>query len=355
VVKILYVCLQPRGGGGASDTHVAGLVEALRKDGHRVHLVETREVDGDIVARAIAGVQAQLVALKQLRSSDLVWLRMHPLGAIAAFLTKSSRLVVEVNGVEEDFYVAYPILRRFAPVLRASLRYQLRRARMLLPVTAGLAAKLREQFPDKEIVVAPNAVNPNIFAPRYAKPVDAPRRYVVFFGALTSWQGIDIALDATVHPAWPKDLRLLVIGDGPERPLVAAAEASRPDRVVFRGPLAPADVPSYVAHARASLLPKRYHDVDAGQSPLKLYESLAAGVPVIATPSIGVTDLPAFKGLLHVAEPNARSIAETVALATSDDAESLARGLAGRAVVLEGHTWEHRVATVMGALSGCRT
>jgi glycosyltransferase involved in cell wall biosynthesis len=339
-LKILYVCLQPRGSSGASDSHVDGLVTALRELGHEVHLVETRAVAA-LPVRAWAGLFVQMRSWQRLRSSDVVWLRMHPLGAVAAWLARAP-LAVEVNGVAEDFFVAHPALRRGRWLLRAALKYQLRRAEYIVPVTDGLADELRAEFPSAKVTTLPNAVDPRVFHPGLPRPSGAPRNYAVFFGALARWQGIELALAATCEGSWPSDLVLLVIGDGPTRPEVEAAARAAPQRILYLGPLPQAAVAAYVANAKVSLIPKRYHAHRVGQSPLKMYESLSAAVPVIATRMSGVTDVSDFADLVQEVEPTAHSLAEAVAALVADEAARAERGACGRQVVLAAHSWRHR-------------
>ncbi len=351
-MKIAYVCLQPRGDGGASDTHVAGIVGAMRIRGHAVELVETR-YRGRLLGRLVVCVGMQIRAAAAIRRSDVVWLRMHPLGIVTAWLAWRRVLVVEVNGVPEDFYVAHPGLRRLGLILKPALKSQLNRADHLLPVTEGLAAQLRRRFPDSVISVIPNGVDPANFSPDLPRPADAPNGdYVIYFGSLILWQGVDVALAATRERPWPHGVTLLVLGDGPDRAQVEAAAEASPGRVCYLGPVAPEAVPGYVAHACASLIPKRYHDASAGQSPLKLYESMAAGVPVIASVLTGATDLPQIADSLHVVEPESIAFAEAVARVIADPATARDRAARGRSAVLQGHTWAHRAALVEQVLGG---
>jgi glycosyltransferase involved in cell wall biosynthesis len=345
-MRILYVCLQPRGEGGASHTHVSGLLAGLAARGHEVALAESRR-SGGLPGRTLAALWVQLRSLRPLRRSDMVWLRMHPLGVVTALLARRRVLVVEVNGVAEDFFVAHPSLKRCRLLVHAALWVQLRRATLLLPVTAGLAADLRSRFPNADVHVLPNAVDPEEFRPDLPRPAGLPPRYVLFFGALAAWQGVDLALAATREDAWPQDVVLVIAGDGTCRATVEAAQAAEPRRVRYLGPVEASALPPYVTYAVASVIPKRYHDEAVGQSPLKLYESLASGVPVIATRMTGLTDVPNVEELLYVVDQNARALAEAVAEVASDSGGARRRGLAGRAAVVAQHTWEHRAEAAM--------
>jgi glycosyltransferase involved in cell wall biosynthesis len=350
-LRIVYTCLQPRGSGDASDTHVDGLVAGLRRRGHTVDLIEFNDPNASLVRRVWVAVLVQIRARKRFRTADLVWLRMHPVGVLIFLLARKPRIVVEVNGVAEDFFVAHPGLRRVARALRWALRYQIRRADHVFAVTEGLAERCREAAAKPErVVVLPNGVDTDLFRPDVERPPGLPPRYVIFFGALARWQGIDLALEATADPSWPFDVRLVILGDGAERDRVDAAVARGGGRVQYLGAVPPAAVPGYVAHALGSLVLKRYHDAYAGQSPLKFYESLAVGVPVIATRMSGMTDVSLLQSAVVAVDATPTAVARGVGQLAQDRARD-AMGASARRAILAAHTWDHRVALAETALA----
>jgi glycosyltransferase involved in cell wall biosynthesis len=351
-VRIAYVCLQPRTGGGASDTHVDGLIRGLRDAGHDVELMEPGPPARRLTTRLVRVLLLQFRSFRAIRRADVAYIRMHPAAVVSAMLLPRKPLAVEVNGVAEDYYVSHPVLRRFQAVLRLSLLVLLRRSDVIFCVTEGLRTRVEAQLRERSrIVVVPNAADPDVFDPTHARPQELPRRYALFFGALAPWQGLDLVLAAAENGAWPDDVSLVVIGDGPERQLVERAQERRPDRIHHLGPLPAAALPPYVVHAEATFVTKRYHDSVAGQSPLKLYESLAAGVPAIATPMSGVTDVPHLQDGVYVVDATAPGLAGTLARITADPATAADRGARARRQVIDHHTWDHRARTVVTELS----
>jgi glycosyltransferase involved in cell wall biosynthesis len=83
-------------------------------------------------------------------------------------------------------------------------------------------------------------------------------------------------------------LRLVVVGDGPQR-AVAEAEARRllGERVSFRGALFGAPMRELLKDALALAVPSEWYD----NAPLVVYEALAAGVPVVASRIDGLPEL----------------------------------------------------------------
>lgn len=115
-----------------------------------------------------------------------------------------------------------------------------------------------------------------------------PDDTVLFFmGWLYGFSGVrEVA--ASLRDA-PPGVRLLVVGDGDQYDeLVALRDAGLGDRLVLTGRVPYQRIPSLLAAADVCLLP--FHTVPATEHivPIKLYEYMAAGKPVVASPLPGV-------------------------------------------------------------------
>jgi glycosyltransferase involved in cell wall biosynthesis len=173
---------------------------------------------------------------------------------------------------------------RSGVVLTGVARQLERRAYHECSVLIAISQALADQLVDEmgvardKIAVVPNGVDVHRFDPAR---VSAPRfegSFTVFFvGALASWQGLDVLLQATARVC---DIHVTVAGDGPEREaLVDLAERlGLGARVRFLGRVAPDEVPALIAAADVC-----YSGHSAFRSPLKLYEYMAMGRPVISS------------------------------------------------------------------------
>ncbi|MCU1513647.1 MAG: glycosyl transferase group 1 family protein, partial [Microbacteriaceae bacterium] len=147
-------------------------------------------------------------------------------------------------------------------------------------------------------------------------PREGLGEYVLYFGSLAPWQGIDYMLEAHASSEWPAGLKLIVIGGGVKQ---AAVEQAQGDSLQWLGPLEPAEVAAYAAGAICTLCTKS----NAGSMsevtvPFKILESVAAGVPVVATDiPAQVAMLAAGFGLLASAEHPA-DLAKAVASIHAD-------------------------------------
>ena len=196
---------------------------------------------------------------------------------LAARLTGKA-IIHEVNGPHLDITVTYPWTRHFNGLLAWLQRTQYRWAGALVPVTPQLKQWLRAEGCDNTIEVIPNGANLSLFNPARERRAGLPDRYAVFFGGFARWQGIPIMLDAVAEPDWPRDVSLVIVGDGQMTPEVQEA-AARHKRLSYLGKLPYAEVGAVVAGAFAGLVPKtRDNDTDnTGLFPIKLFEISPAG------------------------------------------------------------------------------
>ncbi|MDR3707771.1 MAG: glycosyltransferase [Capsulimonadaceae bacterium] len=107
-----------------------------------------------------------------------------------------------------------------------------------------------------------------------------------------------------------------------------------PGNVVLAGEVAYGDVPAVMAGFDVCMVPHRVTPFTMSLSPLKLYEYLASGLPIVATPVSGFRDYP---DLIHLAS-DADAFAAGIRSAL---AEPAAQGAARQTLARE-HSWDKR-------------
>lgn len=276
---------------------------------------------------------------------DVLYVRMHPAGlpAVRWARRRGVRVVVEVNGTSDDWLLAWPALRLIAPLLRLALRAELRAADAVVAVTHGLAGWARaEAGPAAVVSVVPNGVDLDRFSPdAIGAPDGLPPRYAVFVGALAPWQGLDELVAARRHREWPDGVALVVAGDGALRTLV-----DQPD-VVWLGAVPFAQVPGLLTRAVAALVPSRDR-AGTGVAPIKLFEAMGCGVPVVAA---DIADTNRYATGPLVRPGDVAGWARAVAMLAGNEAAGIAAGNSGRVAAVAEHSWDARAAATERILS----
>ncbi|MFO1081028.1 MAG: glycosyltransferase [Reyranellaceae bacterium] len=206
------------------------------------------------------------------------------------------------------------------------------RADLIVAASPELAAR----FPSSRTLLLPHGADIAHFgAPTtVADDLRRDRPVAGFYGSISEW--FDVALLADVARLMP-DWDFVLVGE--VRCDVAPLRALSNVRLL--GPRDHADLPRYVQHWQASLLPFRDTPQIRACNPLKLREYLAAGTPIVSTP---FPALRPYLGLVEVA-PSAGAYAAAIRNAAVDTRRNVYRRSAVRS-----ESWEQRAAELDHAL-----
>lgn len=291
-------------------------------------------------------VQADILVNMGRINPNALYIRNHfATFPIALWGKINSKIIVqEVNGPYEDLFIAWPKARAAASLFRWLIRIQLKWASAVVVVTPQLKEWVQAETGRQSIFVIPNATNTELFHPEARLKYTLPKPYVVFVGALAKWQGVRDLLKAVNSAKWPSDVSLVVVGDGAERMVVQqAAEADA--RVIYLGCVPYRDVPGIVANSLAGLSPQNNEGGRSmtGLLPLKLFESMACGVPVVVTDFPGQADLiRAYNCGVVIPSGDPDALAEAVSFIYSNPPIREDMGRRGREAVVREHSWDQR-------------
>ena len=136
----------------------------------------------------------------------------------------------------------------------------------------------------EDLLLVPNGVEPNRFAEQRPAPVDLPtgkEPIIGYHGAVAPW--FDFGLYSAVATALP-DLRFVIVGPVDSRVSADADRLAALSNVTMLGSRRSDDIPAYVRRFAVGTVPFVVDEMTKGVSPLKMYEYLSAGKPVVATP-----------------------------------------------------------------------
>ena len=190
-----------------------------------------------------------------------------------------------------------------------------------------------------DVEVFNRALDPDLALPADLAVIPAPRLGVV--GMHDSRLDLD-ALEALAlaDPSW----HVVLIGPLKSGQVDEARLRSHPN-IHLLGEKPRADLPGYLKGMAVALVPYRANDLTRNIFPLKLFEYLAAGVPVVVG---GLPELERYAGTIGVAG-RPEDYPELVRQALSTDTPERR---AARVALAARNTWDHRVDEISGLVEG---
>ena len=219
------------------------------------------------------------------------------------------------------------------------------RADLVLASAPALAERMRTI--SGNVLYAPNVADTELFSralspgPLDPAMADLPAPRIVFTGAIVALK-LDLPMLAELARLRPSWSFALVGPVGPGEPDADISAILAEPNIHLLGPRLYAELPDVLRAADAGLIPYARNTLTDSIFPMKVYEYLAAGLPVVATP------LPALAGLADVA--------------TASDAEGLAQLLDGlladpdpdrraqRSRAAASHSWDRRLEEIATAI-----
>ncbi len=178
-----------------------------------------------------------------------------------------------------DDWLAYEPQRRWWPAYEESFARVRERGRRVAAVSTAALERIAPTGPS---AVIPNGIDPAEWLGVAAQPpswvIGTRRPLLVYAGTLDS--RLDVAALLELAQRMP-DAHIVLVGpllDAPHlEPLGTAGN------IEIRPPLARAEVIALIRAADVGLVPHRDNALTRAMSPLKLYEYLAAGLPIVAS------------------------------------------------------------------------
>ena len=170
-------------------------------------------------------------------------------------------------------------------------RLMIRGSRAVIVICPALEETVRQIAPDAHVVVVENAPG-SWEAPATAAHAAAVRAQcsipgaapvVLYTGTFETYQGLDLLIDAVALVAERRpDVRVILAGgkaEQIERVKRQARTAGIEERTTFAGERAASEIPAYLLAADVLVSPRSR----GTNTPLKIYQYLRAGKPIVAT------------------------------------------------------------------------
>jgi len=224
------------------------------------------------------------------------------LPGLVARWTRSRPLVFEVRDLWPEGAIQLGKLRG-SLLVRAARWFErvcYLSASRVVALSDGMADDIRRRYPQVSVDVVPNSCDISLFGAASAVAAEGREgsrdreNLVVYTGSLGAMDDCAQILDAAsvLKKRGRDDIKLTLIGDGSEREaLELRARSSELEQVSFVGLLPKVDVVGWLWRATCALVVFKNVPVLATSSPNKLFDALAAGVPVIQNTQGWIRDL----------------------------------------------------------------
>ena len=232
-------------------------------------------------------------SIRRLASGYDTWHVHDFTGLVAAWIARPVRVAL-VYDIHDLFLEAGTGARLPRPLRRMAGRLERRlvgRAALVVTVNDGLADRFRTLVPAGRLLVVHNCA-PSWTAPdppptliRDALDLAPDQPVLLYHGILDRARGLDTLFDAILDPSLSR-AHLVLLGAGQDRERLAqlAAEPRFGGRVHLLDPVPPSDLLPWVASADVGAMPMPPRNLNLYlSSPNKLFECLAAGVPVVVS------------------------------------------------------------------------
>jgi len=269
-------------------------------------------------------------------------------------------LQVDADPIEEIELDSRHIPSAYLTSFERFQRYIFARAAKLIVVHPAVKRDLVSKYdlnPGK-IKVIKLGVDTELFKPLAQKQsrlilnLDPSIKYLTFVGHVLPWHGVDYVVKAIPYlQELRDDFKVIIVGDGPSLRDVMelAKERGVGDKVDFVGEVPREQVPYWISASDVCLLPVKMVRSHPGD-PIKMYEYMACGKPIIAANVEGYGDFVEKKGLgIGVDFTDSKQLAAAMDSLLKEDLSSYCEN--NRRVAVSNHQWGHTVEKVNGVLN----
>lgn len=212
----------------------------------------------------------------------------------------------------------------------------------------------------EKIVVIPNGANTELFQPmdvnKSSLGLDDGYNYVCFVGTFAPRQGVQyLILSATYILRKSPATRFLIMGGGPMRDTLTrmVEQLGLENEFIFTGEVPYEDVPKYINASDLCVAPY-VKEEDDKVSPLKIYEYLACGKPVVTSNVRGAGDIVMTSNAgLAVNSEKPKALAEAIIKLLEDKELRELMGRNGRRLIADEYSWEKIAMKIENVYKSC--
>ena len=264
--------------------------------------------------------------------------------------------VLEVNSpvVEEMSHFEGPDLLRFIGFIKE--RNKLKNTSQIVTVSSALKKYLIDFYKcQKDILVAPNAINPNrdnpsdISVSEIKNSISPQSKIIGFVGSILPYHGVDklVRVFSTIVKKH-RDIHLLIVGDGAVREYIEnlAHEILPPNSFTFTGNVPHKRVMNYIKSFDIGVMAAS----NWYGSPVKIFEYGWMGIPIIAPDNVPMRDvMVSYKDGILITESD-DDLEEALLYLLNHPSEGLKMGQHFQNKILNSFTWDAQTKNIIDFL-----
>lgn len=378
-MRILYITLENLSLHKGSVVHINEVVKGLQKLGHQICLIGYSSGQFEGVADFLnlykfpwmkrqsyflSSIFLFCYLLKILPRYDIIYARDYHTVLIALLprMIFKKRMIYEINGLANEelkMRKGLVLSRIFSFLVYWAEGVATKYSDKVIAVTPQIALYLEDHFVCSagKIEVISNGVNMEIFYPiknrnmvlskREKLGIGQEETVLAFVGNLAPWQGVeDLIRVAPLLLEYMKNIRFLIVGDGILKKDFEA-EVKRLQLsyyFIFTGMVSYNEIPLYINISDVCVVLKRR--LISGYSPIKLYEYMACGKPIVAT-RVGGFEFIEKEGIGQLIEPgDIVNLREVLRDFLGNPHKRIVMGLKSQKIAKEGFSWDSRVNSI---------
>jgi len=205
-------------------------------------------------------------------------------------------IIFEINSIRSEEIILEGYSEFISKMIGIDMQLNCKLSNKIITVTQEIKDYLIKEYyiREEKILVITNGVNTNLFYPKNKEKsklelnLDKTKKYVCFVGSLAPWQGLEYLIEAApmIIKEQPETM-FLIVGDGLLKKDLEKLvfEKKLQKYYIFTGSKPHEEVPEYINASDICVCYKK--PLTSGFSPLKMYEYMACGKPVIASEAKG--------------------------------------------------------------------
>lgn len=402
-IKVAYISADKGiliGGHKGASVHIRNFCEALKKEGCLVHIFTTqpaenlgpnfkipvytakldktsssvlselgqKNVDTDLTREikslmSNSSLENLVIKLHSKIKFDFIYERYSLWSIAGVQLSALLKIpfILEVNSplIEEEKKFRTLNLESLAKIVE---KFNFSKADKIMVVSEALKEYvIKKGISKRKVEVLPNAVNSELFNPQVATTDSLPEKFKIqktkkfilgFVGSLKPWHGIRLLTEAFLKLyKEDRNYHLLVVGEGPEKKFLEEVQkrSHLNGALTLLGAVPHHRVPGLIQHMDVAIAP--YPKLENFYfSPLKLFEYMAMGKPVVASNSGQIKNIIKHgqDGLLFT-PGNQKSLIQQIEILRNNPHLRQTLGEKAAQKVLKNYVWEKNAQRVLNS------